>query len=216
MNNYKKNYYSQNGEDGIVEYLLSVIPKTNWCCEFGAWDGKHLSNTFHLVEKKDYNAVYIESDDKRYEDLLKTQTNFPKIIPKKRLIDLEKNSLDIILSETEIPKDFDILSIDVDSIDYAIWDSLKQYKPKIVIIEINSSLNPEIIYEKDELTIERLSIRTGVNFKTCYELGVQKGYNFVCHTGNMFFIDTRYSNLFENLPNENNFLSFFDKKWYNG
>jgi hypothetical protein len=34
--------YSQNGEDRIIEALLSEIGKdfalTNWCVEFGAWD----------------------------------------------------------------------------------------------------------------------------------------------------------------------------------
>jgi hypothetical protein len=47
FDNLKKNVYSQNGEDGIIDYILNKIPdKDNWCCEFGAWDGKYLSNTY--------------------------------------------------------------------------------------------------------------------------------------------------------------------------
>ena len=45
------------------------------------------------------------------------------------------------MSDTEIPINFDILSIDVDSYDYQIWKSVEKYKPKIVIIEINSSVS---------------------------------------------------------------------------
>jgi hypothetical protein len=51
-NTYSKNIYSQNGEDGIVEELLKRLNINNgWVCEFGAWDGIHLSNTFNLVKK---------------------------------------------------------------------------------------------------------------------------------------------------------------------
>jgi hypothetical protein len=36
---------SQDGEDGIIEHVFSRIPPVSRVCvEFGAWDGKHLSN----------------------------------------------------------------------------------------------------------------------------------------------------------------------------
>ena len=78
---YKKNFYSQNGEDGIVLEILKRLKlnlRNKWCCEFGAWDGIHGSNTFNLIKKKNYNAVYIEGDIKRYQDLLKTKKNIKK------------------------------------------------------------------------------------------------------------------------------------------
>ena len=37
--------------------------------EFGAWDGIHYSNSFALVERHNWNAVYIEGDKKKYNDL---------------------------------------------------------------------------------------------------------------------------------------------------
>jgi hypothetical protein len=214
MLNNKKNIYSQNGEDGILDYLLSIIPdKNNWCCEFGAWDGKYLSNTFNLVENKNYNAVYIESDETRYNDLLKTADIYKQIIPINKFIDIEKNLIDNILIETKIPLNFDVLSIDVDGVDYALWKSIKKYKPKIVVIEINSSINPNTIFYENELSIEYLSNRPGVNFMTCYNLGIEKGYTFLCHTGNMIFIDSMYNNLFKTIPNNENLIDYFDKTW---
>ena len=55
---YKKNIYSQFGEDGIIEEILkrlkNKINKT--CVEFGAWDGIHLSNTYNLI--KNHNLTY--------------------------------------------------------------------------------------------------------------------------------------------------------------
>jgi len=71
-NTYSRDVYSQNGEDGIIEELLKRLNINNgWVCEFGAWDGIYLSNTFNLVEKG-FNAVFIEGDVNKYNDLLNT------------------------------------------------------------------------------------------------------------------------------------------------
>jgi hypothetical protein len=184
-NTYSKNVYSQNGEDGIVEELLKRLNINNgWVCEFGAWDGIYLSNTFNLV-KKGFNAVFIEGDVNRYEDLLKTVNNYKNIIPINAFVDYNEtpNSLDALLNKTDIPIDFDILSIDIDSYDYQIWKSLKKYQPKIVIIEINSSVNTDINYH-----IHETNKYQGTGFKPTFDLGLEKGYTFVLHTGNMFLI----------------------------
>ena len=49
------NVFSQNGEDGIIEEILNRLEiQTGWVCEFGAWDGIYLSNTFNLIKIKDF------------------------------------------------------------------------------------------------------------------------------------------------------------------
>ena len=131
----KFNVHSQNGEDGIISHLLSCIPNDNWCCEFGAWDGIFLSNTYNLVSSRGYNAVYIESNEEKFKDLLKLSQKNDKVIPINSYVDVEgEKSLDEILKKTVISRNFDILSIDVDGIDYLIWQAFTQYKPKIVVM----------------------------------------------------------------------------------
>ena len=189
---YAKNVYSQNGEDGIVEELLKRLNIENgWVCEFGAWDGKHLSNTFNLIENKNFNAVFIEGDKNKYKDLLKTVKEFPKIVPIQSMVDHNDspNSLDNLLKQTDIPNDFELLSIDIDSYDYQVWKSLKVYKPKIVIIEINSSVKVN-----NSEWIDTPGKYQGT--KPTLDLGFEKGYKFILHTGNMFFIR---SGLFDKL-----------------
>ena len=143
---YRKNIFSQNGEDGVILEILKRLKlksKNSWCCEFGAWDGIHGSNTFNLVKNFNYNAVYIEGDQKKYKDLILTQSKYSKIIPIKRYISHKirsSDSLDNILKKTNIKKNFEILSIDIDSYDLAVWKSIKKYCTIIVIIEIKSSI----------------------------------------------------------------------------
>ena len=184
-NKYKKNKYSQNGEDGVLQEILKRLNITKgWVCEFGAWDGKHLSNTFALVEKN-FNAVYIESDNEKYKDLLKTVESYKNIIPINAYVDFNNttNSLDNLLKQTPIPNNFDVLSIDIDSFDYQIWKSLKFYNPKIVIVEINSSVNVH-----NTKHIHSPGLYQGTGFRPMYELAKEKGYTFVLHTGNLFFV----------------------------
>ena len=61
---YQNNVYSQHGEDGCINELFKRlnICDGGWACEFGAADGKWLSNTFNLVENKNFNCVMIESN----------------------------------------------------------------------------------------------------------------------------------------------------------
>jgi hypothetical protein len=70
LNEFAGNVTSQSGEDGLVAKALSLLPDpTLWCVEFGAWDGKHLSNTFDLVDSKGYNVALIEGDPVKYKEL---------------------------------------------------------------------------------------------------------------------------------------------------
>jgi hypothetical protein len=211
---YQKNVNSSQGEDGIIEELLKRLNINNngWVCEFGAWDGIVSSNTFDLIENKNFKGVYIEGEKERFNDLLKTCDKFRNIIPINEFISHveEKNSLGTILSRTDIPIDFDVLSIDIDSYDYHVWRSLKKYRPKIVVIEINSSIktnNTEHIHEE----INGIVKYQGTGFRPTFNLGIEKGYKFVLHTGNMIFVR---EDLFPKLNvSYNHELENFRTKW---
>ncbi len=155
-----------------------------WVAEFGAWDGKHLSNTFALVELKNFKAVYIEGDQAKFKKLKETAKVFPSIWPVNAMISSSPgstNSLDEVLSQTEIPSNFDVLSIDIDSNDLDIWESLTSYEPKIVVIEINSGIMPGVLSRHNKM-------HDGNSFSSTLKVANEKGYVLACHTGNCIFV----------------------------
>ena len=185
LHEFKYNVHSQNGEDGVVEEMfLRLKIHDGWLVEFGAWDGRHLSNTFRLIERSgNFRAVYIEGDEERYRQLECTAKAFKdRIVPIREFVQPEGDrSLKNLLESARVPYDFELLSVDVDGIDYQIWAGLTGYAPKVVIVEINSSIPPNT---------EQIhgAAAQGSSFRSMLNLGRVKGYACVCHIGNMFFV----------------------------
>jgi tetratricopeptide (TPR) repeat protein len=187
LNSFRKNFYSQNGEDGVLEEIFSRLGiTTGQFVEFGAWDGQHYSNTYHLLKTRNWQGFYIESDPTKYKNLLKlNKIHGGRIATTNALVEVSGiNSLDNLMDRhTNFKKDFEILSIDIDSYDYQIWESFVNYKPIIVIIEVNSTLIPPTKYKHgDNPKI------MGSSFSSMVELGKSKGYTLICHTGNCIFV----------------------------
>lgn len=196
LKEFARNVTSQYGEDGIIEKILEVIGENDkWCVEFGSWDGKKLSNTYNLIDNHGYSAILIEGDKKRFQDLLKTFGPEKNVIPINAFVGFEENdNLDKILESTPIPVDFDLLSIDIDGNDYHVWDAVKNYKPKIVIIEFNATIPPtvEFVQPRD------MTITQGSGLLSITELAKSKGYELVAvESANAIFVDSKYFKLFD-------------------
>ena len=92
------------------------------------------------------------------------------------------DNINSLLEGTPIPKDFEMISIDIDSYDHDVWGGLTKYNPKVVIIEVNSSLLPGVLHTYTGGPVE------GNSFTSTVDLGRRKGYTPVCHTGNLIFV----------------------------
>jgi hypothetical protein len=181
---YRRNVYSQNGEDGVLEELLRRLEiDGGTCVEFGAWDGRHLSNTYRLVKEYGWRGLYIEGDPARYRALLRNpMVRAGKITPVEAYVALEgPDMLDRILARHDLPAEPELLSIDIDGPDYDVWEGLTEYRPRIVVIEIDSSIQPHVCRRLTNGRPER-------SFANMLRLGRRKGYTLVCHTGNMIFV----------------------------
>lgn len=188
---FEENVTSQCGEDGVIRRALEIIGvRDRWCVEFGAWDGRHASNTFALIDRAGYSAVLIESDQSRYEALLRTHSGRDRVTALNRHVGFEgPDRLDEILAPTPLPEDFDLLSIDIDGNDYHVWAALERYRPKLVVIEFN----PTIPNEVDFVQRRDLAVSQGSSLTAIARLATAKGYRLIhATTVNAVFVDERY------------------------
>ncbi len=176
---FRNNVYSQYGEDGIFERIFAELAiAKGWFVEFGAWDGRHLSNTRHLFEKG-WSGVFIEGDPEKFQDLERNYAGNERVTTCLAMVGWEENNgLDTILQRTAIPLDFDLLSIDIDGNDYHVWDAVKQYHPKVVIIETNMTFPYNVEFVQSEPG------HFGASALSMYRLGQAKGYQLVCYNIN--------------------------------
>ncbi len=174
------NEQSQCGEDGLLEKVFQILGiSKGWCVELGAWDGKKYSNTYRLIHRFAWSAVLIEGDRRRFLDLLKTYQNNRSVHCVQQFVHFDPPyDLDSILKQYPIPKDFDLLSIDIDGNDFHLWDSLKDYQPKVVIIEYNPSIPNDIRFVQPR----NMKINQGNSLKAIIELAKEKGYELIATT----------------------------------
>lgn len=188
---FQENVTSTCGEDGVIRRALEVIgTRERWCVEFGAWDGRHASNTFALIDRDGYSAVLIESDAERFAALERTHAGRSGVTALHRLVGFEgADRLDLILAPTSVPADFDLLSIDIDGNDYHVWDSLEHYRPKLVVIEFNPTIPNEI----DFVQSRDMAVSQGSSLTAIARLATAKGYRLIHATAvNGIFVDERY------------------------
>jgi len=172
------NVTSQSGEDGILAEIFNRIGVTHrTCVEFGAWDGKYLSNTWSLWHEQGWRAVLIEGDVQRHATLLRSLAYFPKVDAICAYVRADgENSLDNLLRRVDVPEDFDLLSIDVDGDDHHIWRSMIRFRPRVVIVEYNPTIPPEL-----EL-VQAEGGYFGASARALVSLAEKKGYRLACCT----------------------------------
>jgi hypothetical protein len=196
LKEYRRDVYSQTGEDGIVEKILETLPQNDyWCVEFGAWDGVSLSNTRNLIKHKGYSAVLIEGNAERFAELQRNCAQDTNTVAIKTFVGFENhNNLDHILGTTPIPRDFDFLSVDIDGNDYHIWQSLSLYRPKLICIEFNPTIPPEVRFVQPRHPF----VSQGSSLLSLVDLGKEMSYELVSvSTYNAFFVRSEFYPLFQ-------------------
>jgi hypothetical protein len=183
---WKHDIHSQSGEDGIISHILQSIGiKNGYFVEFGAWDGRHLSNCAKLAEES-WNGLFIEGDAERYNILAENYSENKNIKPLHRFVMATGvNSLDAILNDVEAPLSIDVLSIDIDGNDYHVWENMREHSAKLVVIEFNPTIPADILYvQQNDIAVNR-----GASLAAFIELAHIKGYGLVAATDwNAFFL----------------------------
>ncbi len=200
-NKYAKDLvYSQNGEEGLLAEVLKRLKiDKGSCVETGGHNGKWLSNTALLIDKG-WAGKFIEADYDLWEQCCKNWQGNENV--KSVCSFVSADNINAFVDE-----DCDVLSVDVDGIDFNIFKALEA-KPKVVIIEIDSSIPPDA---------DRFNSEGGAGYLPMVKLGIEKGYLLLCHTGNLVFVDKKYRKLFPEIKGDGlkNSEEYFRTNWLN-
>jgi len=190
--------FSQNGEDGIIDQLLSLVRKPNrYFLEIGAGDGLE-NNTSYLAFAKRYSGVMVEGDQDRSGDAQRFLQPLNWSVKYLNLF-VEPGTASRVLDEC-LHRDPDFFSLDIDSNDYFVMVALLEQglRPKVVCVEYNSAFGPtatlSIRYTAslDYLGFHESQLYYGVSVAGWRTLFERHGYRFVTVEArgvNAFFID---------------------------
>ena len=179
--------HSQYGEDGVLAYLLAAVPPAErFAVEIGVWHAApdrepgSECNTRALLGRPGWTVLQIDGAA-------------PEDHPVVRRERVTRENLPAIFERYRVPPRPAVLGIDVDGIDYWLWDAVpRRWRPQIVIIEYNGMFadvdvartvpyDPEFQWDG--------SAWSGASLGALVRLGRRKGYTLVhCTEPNAFFV----------------------------
>lgn len=181
---FARRVYSEAGEDGILEKIFERLGvESGYFVEFGAWDGRHLSNT-RLLAERGWCGLLIEADEARF-GALERNVDGEKVRAVHAEVRLSGECrLDEILERAGCPQRFELLSIDVDGDDLGIWMTLERRRPVCVVIEFNVTIPFDVDF------VNPPGKSWGSSARTIERVGRSKGYRLVAVAKmNLIFVE---------------------------
>lgn len=128
-------------EDAVIKRLIGEHPPTEpFCVDIGASYGEMWSNVWELL-KWGWSGLLVECDPEKYPTLKTSAHTFPRAH-----VETDKCTPINVCKMLEfhgIPKNFGLLSLDIDGYDYHVLRALlRTHRPEIIVCEINTCVPP--------------------------------------------------------------------------
>ena len=138
--------FSQNGEDGILLWLLeqSGAPEKTFV-EIGVENAREC-NTALLGFVLGWNGLMVDADPLGADAARRFAANMLRRKPNRVEIRQEfvtAENINRVITEAGFQGQLGVLSIDVDGVDYWLWKALTEVSPRVVVIEYNASFGAE-------------------------------------------------------------------------
>jgi len=179
--------YSQNGEDGILLYLFSLLgTEHRRAVEICAGSGVEC-NTANLLINHGWQGLLVDGDAAQiaqgkafYAQCPTTRFSLPTLVASWITVE----NVAALLAEHGFGWDVDLLSLDLDGNDYWIWQALPDLRPRVVVLEFNALLGPHeslsLPYDpKFQLDLSKLPYKAGASLPAFTKLAASRGYRLV-------------------------------------
>jgi len=133
--------FSQTGEDGLLLFVLTSIGFTNrYVVELGCGDGREC-NTANLIINHGCHGLLVDGNPELvaigrhfYGESKDTRIWPPRLVS----AFISCQNVNSLLRENGAQGEIDLLSIDLDGVDFWIWESLDAVSPRVVMVEANN------------------------------------------------------------------------------
>lgn len=177
--------FSQNGEDGILLFVFSLIGTTNKrAVEICAGNGIEC-NTANLIINHGWQALLFDGDAANvsigrsfYSRCRDTFLSPPIFVHGW----INADNVDSHILGHGFQGEIDLLSLDVDGVDYWIWEAIKCIKPRVVILEYNEKLGFDSVVVAYDPKFDRSKTDMrywGASLGAYCALGKKKGYRLI-------------------------------------
>ncbi len=184
LTDYQFKVFSQWGEDGIIQFLVSNLEIRNKTfIEFGVEDFFE-SNCRFLMMKDNWAGFVIDGSIKNI-DRLKSSYFYWQYSLQARASFITRDNINSILEESGFDKDLGILSVDIDGVDYYVLEALADWTPSILIVEYNGIFGTDrpvsVPYQADFSRGRRhySNLYYGANLPAFMYLAQKRNYAFV-------------------------------------
>jgi hypothetical protein len=176
--------FSQFGDDGIIQYLVSVVDIPNHVfIEFGVEDYKESNTRFLLVNDK-WKGLIVDGSESHIKSIKRSDLYWKNDLTAVCHF-ITRDNINKIFTENGFTGEIGILSIDIDGNDYWIWESIDTVSPSIVIVEYNSVFGANhaitIPYDPEfnRMNACFFGLYWGASLKALCRVADKKGYYFV-------------------------------------
>ncbi len=131
--------FSQFGDDGIIQYVIARLklpPDEQRFVEFGVENYRE-SNTRFLLLNNNWRGLVMDGSDEHV-SFIRRDPIYWKYDLTALAHFVTRENINLILRDAGFQGRIGILSIDVDGIDYWIWEAITMVDPALVIVEYNS------------------------------------------------------------------------------
>jgi hypothetical protein len=183
-------YSSQNDEDGLILALFKRIGASNRrFVELGC--GMNGGNSGFLASELGWHGLMVDARDDAIRKIVIRFTGHDVTARHRRVT---REDINEFITECGFAGEIDLLSIDIDGMDYWIWEALTACNPRLVAIEYNWLFGPDravTIPYSPTFNLEAVGNRGyhGASLSALVHLGRRKGYRLVAtERVNAFFL----------------------------